>query len=126
MLTAFVERGRELRLASSGQFLRKACTDSMAASSGSGNEIRQPQHGRLRTEYSAREIERVIVWCHRGEVTWEAVKAARDRLPALLPVDLEGEVLAGPLATDGPNADVLVLSARVPRRFRGEDAELFR
>jgi transcriptional regulator with GAF, ATPase, and Fis domain len=83
-----------------------------------------PQPNRAKTECSSVDLERLLVWCHRGEVVRLPVRSAQRRLPGLLPGGLEGEILAGPLNAEDGHAGVLLAAARSPQAFRDEHQEL--
>jgi transcriptional regulator with GAF, ATPase, and Fis domain len=83
-----------------------------------------PRPNRAKTECSATDLERLLVWCHRGEVVRLPVRSAQRRLPSLLPGGLEGEVLAGPLNAEEGHAGVLLAVTSVPHSFRDEHVEL--
>ena len=79
-----------------------------------------------RAECSSRDLEWILAWCRRGEVVHQPARAVGGRVPDLLPADIEGEVLAGPLGEEGGATGFLVLVARPPREFRAEHEELLR
>ncbi|WP_197447181.1 sigma 54-interacting transcriptional regulator [Tautonia plasticadhaerens] len=83
-----------------------------------------PAPSRARSELTPEAMQRLIAWCHRRQVLRLADRSATAEPPGILPEGTDGEVLAGPLlAADGP-AGVLLLTARPPRQFRDEHAEL--
>jgi hydrogenase-4 transcriptional activator len=65
-------------------------------------------------------LERLLAWWRKGEPARLSVEAARRRLPGLLPPELEGEVLCGPLRSDARTPGVVVLSSGQRARFKEE------
>jgi transcriptional regulator with GAF, ATPase, and Fis domain len=80
-----------------------------------------------RSECTAGQFEDLLAWCRRNKV--EQCKLPEDRsalLPGLVPTDLEGEVLIGPLnAADGPTG-LVVFVARAPHHFRDRHLAMLR
>jgi transcriptional regulator with GAF, ATPase, and Fis domain len=77
-----------------------------------------------RVDLAARDLERLLAWCRRGQVAHLPVARIQDRLPGLLAPGQEGDVLAGPLSSEDGPLGILALLARPPRSFRQEHAEL--
>ncbi|HMB07486.1 MAG TPA: sigma 54-interacting transcriptional regulator [Isosphaeraceae bacterium] len=100
--------------------LQRPCAETVAV----GSCRPGPVPTRARTECSSQDLECILAWCRRGEVIRQQARTVSRRLPALLPTDVEGEVLAGPLNTEGGPAGVLLLVARLPHEFRAEHEEL--
>jgi transcriptional regulator with GAF, ATPase, and Fis domain len=73
---------------------------------------------------SPETMKQLLLWCESREIVRSPAARARDRLPALLPDGMEGEVLAGALGTEEGPIGVLILSAQPPHAFRGEHEEL--
>jgi hydrogenase-4 transcriptional activator len=65
-------------------------------------------------------LERLLAWWRTGEPARLSVETARRRLPGLLPPELEGEVLCGPLRSDARTPGVVVLSSGRRARFKEE------
>ena len=65
-------------------------------------------------------LEKLLAWWRKGQPARMSVEAARRRLPGLLPVGLEGEVLCGPLRSDARTPGVVVLSSGRRARFQEE------
>ena len=93
-------------------------TAAMARSGGAES----PAPGRV--ELAQRDLERLLAWCRRGEVAHLPAARMHDRLPGLLAPGQEGDVLAGPLASEDGPLGIVALLARPPRAFRQEHAEL--
>jgi transcriptional regulator with GAF, ATPase, and Fis domain len=70
-------------------------------------------------------MDRLLKWCRLEQVIRVPARTASEQLPGLLPAELQGEILAGPLNTvEGP-AGVLVFVAR-SRSFTADHEELAR
>ncbi|MFG0251328.1 MAG: sigma 54-interacting transcriptional regulator [Phycisphaerales bacterium JB038] len=84
--------------------------------------------GRLsgRTGCDLDELERILRWAHAGEPLAGGTGELLDRLPGLLPPELEGEVLVGPLLDDGEPVGLLVLVAAADRAFSPAHLEMMR
>ncbi len=76
-------------------------------------------------EPGEKAMEGLLAWWRMGRPARLAVETARRRLPGLLPPKLEGEVLGGPLSSDGPPRCVVVLSSRRGARFQADHEQLF-
>jgi transcriptional regulator with GAF, ATPase, and Fis domain len=81
---------------------------------------------RPRSECSAEEQDRLLVWCEERRILWQPVEKIRPSLPGLLPEGLEGEVLAGPLVSGDGAGGALILVARPPHAFRADHEDLVR
>jgi transcriptional regulator with GAF, ATPase, and Fis domain len=79
---------------------------------------------RPRSEIAASLIDRIIAWCSLQEVCRRAAAELNQELPGLLPAELEGDVLAGPLNSEEGPAGVLIFVARSRRTFNAEHEEL--
>ncbi len=66
-----------------------------------------------------------MAWWRKGEPVRLAAKTARQRLPGLLPLGLEGEVLCGPLRCDAVAPSVVVVSSGRRGHFKREHELLF-
>jgi transcriptional regulator with GAF, ATPase, and Fis domain len=77
-----------------------------------------------RNELEASELEALVAWAHAGRVLHKRGRALAERVPGLLPEDVDADVIAGPLAGEAGPAGVLVLAARRPRRFEAEHLPL--
>jgi len=89
--------------------------------------LQASEHLRLdaRTECSPSQIERLLSWCKRGEVTKLGRRASiRGELPAIVPPGTEGDVLAGPLGARDDHLGVLVLVASPEQAFNARHASL--
>ena len=81
-----------------------------------------PAPGRI--DLAPRDLERLLAWCRRGQVAHLPVARMQDRLPGVLAPGHEGDVLAGPLASEDGPLGIVALLVRPPRAFRQEHAEL--
>jgi len=79
-----------------------------------------------RSELSPSELETLLAWGRRGEVSHESTRTLKRRLPGLLPTGVGGDVLAGPLRVEDECAGALVLIARRGRRFDAAHVALAR
>jgi hydrogenase-4 transcriptional activator len=83
-----------------------------------------PAPERAKTDCAPNDLERLLVWCRRGEVVRGPSQRIAQRLSGLLPDGLDGEVVVGPLnAAEGPPG-LLIVFARPPLAFRAEHEEL--
>ena len=74
--------------------------------------------GPVHTECSAAELDTLLAWCKRGEVARRGKPGApTDVLPLIVPADVRGDVLAGPLGDPRCLAGVLVLIAPSGQTF---------
>ncbi len=93
--------------------LARSCLDTVGT--GCGADALAPRE--TRADYSPEEMEGVLTWCRRGEVAHMAGEADSVERRLLVPANLDGDVLVGPLGSaDGP-LGVLVLVARRPQTF---------
>jgi len=76
-------------------------------------------------EPGEKALEGLLAWWRKGRPARLAAATARRQLPGLLPPKLEGEVLSGPLASDGPPRCVAVVSSHRGARFQPEHEQLF-
>lgn len=96
------------------------CVETIAA----GHCRPGPLPNRAKTECSAADLERLMLWCRKSEVVLLPIRTANRRMPGLLPGGVEGEILAGPLnAEEGPSG-VVVLLSHAEHAFRAEHQEL--
>jgi hydrogenase-4 transcriptional activator len=77
------------------------------------------------TEASDTELEKLLAWWRKGEPARLAVETLRRRLPGLVPAGLEGEVMCGPLRSDGRASGVVLLSSGRRARFERDHELLF-
>src|SRR5262245_38801871 len=75
---------------------------------------------------SERELEELAAWCRRGRVLHASAGELARKLPGLAPPELEGDVLAGPLAPEGGLPALLLAAAPAARRFTREHETLLR
>lgn len=83
-----------------------------------------PVPKRNRSEVSVDDLERLVGWFRRREVIHLTDGRRASAPPGLLPADLVGDVLAGPLVISDGATGMLLLATRPPREFRGDHAEL--
>jgi hydrogenase-4 transcriptional activator len=76
-----------------------------------------PVPPRTTTDCSPQQFTSVLEWCRRGIVARGASAATRPPLDAIVPAELNGEWIAGPLIRDERPIGVLLLCARPPRHF---------
>jgi hydrogenase-4 transcriptional activator len=86
------------------------------------------QPGRLpagtRTECGADQLQALLAWCRQGDV-WRAGSAdVRRRFPGLLPAEVKGAVLAGPLCAGDAAPAVLVFMSSRTRSFQAGHEKL--
>ncbi len=78
-----------------------------------------------RTECSAAEMKKLLAWCRQGQVAHRGGAASMpNKLEMLVPGQLDGDVLAGPLGDQAGVCGVLVLVATAQRAFGARDEAL--
>jgi transcriptional regulator with GAF, ATPase, and Fis domain len=78
-----------------------------------------------RTERGGDEMQRLLEWCRAGVLLHRATAHDARLVRTVVPPELEGDVLAGPLVADGEVLGMLLAHAPSPARFDGEAAALF-
>lgn len=73
------------------------------------------EHGR--TEWSQDQFTRVLTWSSRGELLTASGQSPPSELALLVPHELSGDILAGPLGDERGPSGVLVLVARTGCQF---------
>jgi len=99
--------------------LERSCVETVAT--GCAGTRRAPKG--LRTDCSTEGLERLMQWCRQGEIVRGEADVLRQTWEGLWPIDLTGQVLAGPLVDEQAEADpigVLVLTSSPPGRFGPE------
>src|SRR5262249_6621001 len=92
----------------------RACIETV----GVGPEGALPRSLGDRSDCAPAHLERLLAWCHRGEVTRWPHSGRTDRaLAAAIPPGIEGELLVGPLASEHGTYGVVLLLAATPQRF---------
>jgi hydrogenase-4 transcriptional activator len=91
------------------------------AASGSGREGLTGPH-----RLAEREVEELATWCRRGRVLHAGARELAEKLPGLAPSELDGDVLAGPLAPEGGLPALVIAAAPAARRFTREHEGLLR
>lgn len=72
------------------------------------------------------DLQRLLIWCKQEQIFRGSATEANRQLPGLVPANLAGEVVAGPLnAVEGPGG-LLLLEARAGQPFGPEHEELLR
>jgi transcriptional regulator with GAF, ATPase, and Fis domain len=71
-------------------------------------------------------LREITAWCRQGKPARGSAQALAKKLPGLLPSDLTGDLLIGPLLRDGEPAGVLALVAHPPHHFDRDDESLMR
>jgi transcriptional regulator with GAF, ATPase, and Fis domain len=84
----------------------------------------EPVSLRSRSDCPPPAMDRILHWCRQGQPLRLGAAAFNQNLPGLLPVSLEGEVLAAGLNTEEGPAGVLILVARRVPAFTEEHEEL--
>lgn len=78
-----------------------------------------------RTDCSKSEMEKVIAWCRKGEVTRCPARAARQgAMQVIVPDGIESDIIAGPLDGSGGCCGALVLTARPKQTFNSRHLTL--
>jgi hydrogenase-4 transcriptional activator len=86
----------------------------------------KPFHLTPDTIVSPSRWERLLAWAARGDVVASPASRRTGEVSIIVPPELEGDVLVGPLVgRDGP-VGALVFTAQHSRAFREADVELFR
>ena len=80
--------------------------------------------GVTRTEVAPEEIEKLVACARQGRVLHRRASTVVEQLPGLLPPDVEGDVIVGPLAGERGPAGFLVLVSQRSGRFTGEHVAL--
>ena len=93
--------------------LARRAVETLAAAPRDDSEVATPS----RSELSADELDAILAWCRSGALEHASAGALRRRFPGLLPDGVEGDVLAGPLASPEEPRGVLILVAQRGRRF---------
>jgi transcriptional regulator with GAF, ATPase, and Fis domain len=93
--------------------LARRTVETLATAPSDGDENAPPS----RSELGADDLDALLAWCRSGALEHAAAGVLRRKLPGLLPDGVEGDVLAGPLASPQEPRGVLLLVARRGRRF---------
>lgn len=99
--------------------LQRSCLETVAVEAG-----RVPEQ--VRSDCAPADLQRLLLWCRRQDVFHGPACRAADFLPGLLPAQVEGDVLAGPLATEEGPLGTLAVLARPNVIFGAADRELFK
>ena len=93
--------------------LGRRAIETLAAAPREDHELVAPARSAVSTD----ELDAILAWCRSGALEHSAAAALRRRFPGLLPEGMEGDVLAGPLASPEEPRGVLILVAQRGRRF---------
>jgi transcriptional regulator with GAF, ATPase, and Fis domain len=102
----------------------RSCVDTVATGLGKPALAASSPHLTGRTSVTPAELEQLAAWCARGKVLRGTARQARRRLPGVLPEELEGQCLAGPLRVPDSPPGVLVLMEPAGQKLRDEHTEL--
>jgi len=102
--------------------VQKSCVETV----GVGTFSSEYQPAQTRTLLEAEDLERLLAWCGRGEV----LCLPRDEGPVaperIVPKDVNGETLVGPLCGDDGPSGLLLLVAHPPQSFSGLHEEVMK
>jgi transcriptional regulator with GAF, ATPase, and Fis domain len=82
-----------------------------------------PALGKIRTECSSQDIDRIVAWCRRGNCERFAPTPRESELSGLIPMGLVGESIAVPTNGEDGSCGVVILVVMPPNRV--EDEHLF-
>jgi hydrogenase-4 transcriptional activator len=82
--------------------------------------------GSVRTDCRPEDVEQILSWFREGNVIRSHSRDIDDRMPCLVPEDVEGNLLVGPLNSPAEPIGVLILVAIPPRSFHVEHEALVR
>jgi transcriptional regulator with GAF, ATPase, and Fis domain len=85
----------------------------------------QPPPLRGKNEYSSAGLDPILKWCRQGQVMRALASEICLDLPGLLPDELPGEILLGPLNVETGALGVLVMAGNGEGTFHEEHEELF-
>src|SRR5262245_55277288 len=63
---------------------------------------------RPRSECSPTALARIVSWCRQQQILRQPAREVEQALPGLLPADVDGDILAGPLNSEDGPAGVLI------------------
>jgi hydrogenase-4 transcriptional activator len=102
--------------------LQRSCLETVAT----GLPRSTPAPSPIRTNCGPEDIERILSWCHQGNVIRGHARDVRGRLPGLVPSGVEGNLVVGPLNSAAEPIGVLILITLPPRSFRVEHEAMLR
>ncbi len=102
--------------------LHRSCVDTVAT----GLCRSAPAPGRVRTDCTPEDIERILSWCREGNVIRSHAQDISDRLPGVVPEGMNGNLMVGPLNSPVEPIGVLILVASPPRSFRVQHEPMVR
>ncbi len=85
-----------------------------------------PSPLRTRSECTAPQFQKLLEWCRSGQILRKDAVAAREEFPGLLPADVRGHIMAGPLTPADDSLGVLILVAAPSKIFREDQEEMVR
>ena len=101
----------------------RSCIETVAEALVSGERV-EPSP---RTECSTSEMKKVLAWCRKGDVAHCRAHAPRSgALQAILPDEIERDIIAGPLGGSGDGCGALVLTAGPEQAFSGRHVNLLK
>jgi transcriptional regulator with GAF, ATPase, and Fis domain len=93
--------------------LQRSCVETVGT--GFCGQLTPPEH--TRHDLSPDETNRLLSWCRQGQILHCEARPGQPDVPGILPDDVTGDILAGPLASaEGPTG-ILVLVAPPGTRF---------
>ncbi|HTY17896.1 MAG TPA: sigma 54-interacting transcriptional regulator [Myxococcota bacterium] len=98
----------------------RACVETAAAVA----VHEQPTPEPARSELLPHQFEELVAWSRAGRVLHRRARTLAEQLPGLLPDEIEGDVIAGPLSDEAGPAGVLLLVAQRSRHFNAEHVAL--
>jgi len=85
-----------------------------------------PSPATTRALSSADELNWLLAWCRQGQVTHFRAHEDGPQRRILIPAEVEGEIIAGPLYDAGEGAALLLLNARPPKTYSAEHIDVVR
>ncbi len=85
-----------------------------------------PIHATVKSTCTPARWKRLLAWAQHGEILHAPERRRTGEIAAIVPVEIEGEVLAGPLQGPAGPAGVLVLAAEHLKSFRPTHVEMLK
>jgi transcriptional regulator with GAF, ATPase, and Fis domain len=102
--------------------MRRRCLETVAVGSLGGHGTQAAG----RTELTALDMQRLLVWCRRGDVGHRSGTKPHPEWAPVVPGGIEGDVLVGSLSTPAGPLGALVLVAHSEKRLERRDEALLR